>query len=637
VIIALPKGSYVPLVKVRPVRGDELREAAEVCDTRRASVRTNRLAWFSIGAVTAGVVLGSALWLRDRALPPETRPLEFEVELARGDLNLGSDFGSDVTLSPDGSRIVFVVRDRAGQLHLVARGVGVGESTARVLPGTAGSRVPFWSPNGRWVSFWADGKIKKTAVDGGSPVVLADASAFGGASWGEDDYLIAAIGQAVVRVSASPGAPSVIVDLRPHGVYPHWPDVLPGGRHVLITAVGPQGPNAANIEALSLADGTRTVLVKGGTFARYRNGYLVYVNQGTLFAIPFDVDRLSLQGAAVPVLSNISYASTFGFAQLDISRNGTLVYRRSPAHGPRVASWIDRSGHIEPFVAQPGSYLFPRLSPDGGRLAVAMTDGGSMITSVLEPAFERATRLPPVPGSLSGVWTVDGRFLVIASTRGLHWMRADEPSRLHPLTGAPAIQVPWSFSPDGTRLAFYELNSSSAFDLWTIPMRESAGKLSAGEPELFLRTSSFETYPSFSPDGRWIAYGSGEYGVWEIYVRPFPRSDAPEVRISEGGGRISRWLTATRELLYRTDDHRLMVVPYTVKDEAFVAGKPREWTSVRLADTGVISNFDVHADGTRVLALLPADRDEDRRTRNQVSIVLNFNEEVRRRVSQAGN
>ena len=152
--------------------------------------------------------------------------------------------------------------------------------------------------------------------------------------------------------------------------------------------------------------------------------------------------------------------------------------------------------------------------------------------AVLEPAVERATRLPPVPGSLSGVWTVDGRFLVIASTKGLHWMRADEPSRLHPLTGAPAIQVPWSFSPDGTRLAYYELNSSSAFDLWTIPMRESAGKLSAGEPELFLRTSSFETYPSFSPDGRWIAYGSGEYGVWEIYVRPFPRSDAPEVSIS---------------------------------------------------------------------------------------------------------
>lgn len=497
--------------------------------------------------------------------------------------------------------------------------------------------MPFSSPNGRWMGFWADGKIKKTAVDGGSPVALADAVDFGGASWGEDDHLIAAIGQAVVRVAASPGVPSVIVDLRRHGLYPRWPDVLPGGRHVLITTVGPQAPAATNIEALSLTDGTRTALVKGGTFARYRSGYLVYVNQGTLFAIPFDVDRLSTRGAAVPVLSNISYGSTFGFAQLDISRSGTLVYRRSPAQGPRVVSWIDRSGKIEPFLSQPGSYLSPRLSPDGRRLAVAMTEGGAMVTSVLEPAFGRTTRLAPVPGSLSGIWTVDGRFLVIASMKGLHWMRADEPSRLNALTGAAAIQVPWSFSPDGTRLAYYEHNPSSAFDLWTIPISESEGKLWAGEPELFLRTSSFETYPSFSPDGRWVAYGSGEYGVWEIYVRSFPQSDAPEVRVSEGGGRISRWLAGTSELLYRTDDHRLMVVPYTVKNGAFVAGKPREWTSVRLADTGVISNFDVHSDGTRVLALLPADRDEDRRTRNQVSIVLNFNEEVRRRVSQAGN
>jgi hypothetical protein len=635
VLIVVPKGSYVPQFEVRPVPDDESRKAEEVREARRASVRTTRLAWFAIGAVTAGVVLGSARWLRDGALPAETPPLEFEVELARGDLALGSDFGSDVTVSPDGSRIVFVVRNRDGQLHLVTRRVG--ESGARDLPGTEGARVPFPSPNGRWVGFWADGKIKKTALDGGAPVALADAADFGGASWAKDDQLIAAVGHGLLRVDASPGTPSVIVDLRNHGVYPRWPDVLPGGRHVLVTTLGSPGPQATNIEALSLTDGTRTVVVKGGAFARYRNGYLMYVNQGTLFAIPFDVDRVSTLGTAVPVLSDVAYASTFGFAQLDIARSGTLVYRRSPAHAPRVASWIDRSGKIEPLLVQPRSYLSPRLSPDNRRLVAAMMDGGTMITSVFEPAFERMTRLPPVPGSLSGIWTADGRFLVIASRRGLHWMRVEEPVRLTPLTGAASIQVPWSFSPDRTRLAYYEHDASSGFDLWTIPITESDGKLSAGEPELFLRTASFETYPSFSPDGRWVAYGSGEYGGWEVYVRSFPRNDAPAVKVSEGGGRIPRWLTGTRELLYRTDDQRLMVVPYTVTNGAFVPGKPREWTGVRLADTGVINNFDVASDGTRVLALLPSDRDEDRRIRNQVTIVLNFNEEVRRRVSQAGN
>ena len=635
VIVALPKGSYVPQFDYRPVAGERSRDSLEIADARRDVRWRSRLAWFATGAVAAGIVLGAALWLRDPAPLPETSPLAFEVELARGDLALGSDFGSDVTIAPDGRLIVFVVRDGAGQLHLAARGVG--QSIARDLPGTEGARVPFSSPNGRWVGFWADGKIKKTAVDGGSPVTLADAVDFGGASWGEDDQLIAAIGHAVVRTAASPGVPSVIIDLQRHGMYPRWPDVLPGGRHVLITTLGPQGVAPTNIEALSLRDGTRTVLVKGGSFARYRDGYLLYVNQGTLFAMPFDVDRLSTRGAAVPVLSNISHASTFGFAQLDISRGGTLVYRRSPAQGPRVASWIQPSGRIQPFLEKPGSYLFPRLSPDGRRLVMAIGDGGAMTTAVLEPAVGGVTRLAPVPGSLSGIWSVDGRYLVVASMKGLHWMRADEPSRLTPLTDTSAIQVPWSFSPDGARLAYYEHNASSAFDLWTVPITESEGKLTAGAPELFLRTSAVETYPAFSPDGRWVAYGSGEFGVWDIYVRPFPGSDAPAVRVSEGGGRISRWLTGTRELLYRTDDHRLMVVPYTVKNGAFVPGKPREWTPVRLADTGVINNFDVHADGTRVLGLLPVNLDEDRRTRNQVTIVLNFDEEISRRVSQTGN
>jgi eukaryotic-like serine/threonine-protein kinase len=143
----------------------------------------NRAAWFAFGGVAAGVLLGAALWQRSRPLSlPESRPLQFDVELARGDLSLGSDFGSNVALSPDGRRMVFVIRGSGGQLRLMTQGVG--EATARDLPGTEGARVPFSSPNGHWVGFWADGKIKKTAVEGGSPVALADAPAFGGASWG---------------------------------------------------------------------------------------------------------------------------------------------------------------------------------------------------------------------------------------------------------------------------------------------------------------------------------------------------------------------------------------------------------------------------------------------------------------------
>jgi hypothetical protein len=367
------------------------------------------------------------------------------------------------------------------------------------------------------------------------------------------------------------------------------------------------------------------------------------MNQGTLYAIRFDADTLSTDGTAVPVLPNASYEFNFGFAQLDIARDGTLVYRRSVAHTPRVVAWIDQTGHVAPFFNRPDSYLFPRFSPEARKAYLATTDAGvgeagavggsGTTTSILDPAWDRMTRVA-VPRGLSGGFTNDGRYIVIGSMNGLHWARTDDPSRVETLlTGAATIQVPSSFSTDGKYLAYHALNPATAFDLWTVRITESAGRLSADNPELFLRTSSHETYPSFSPDGRWIAYGSGQYGPWEIYVQPFPKTNGQETKVSDGGGRIPRWLNSG-ELVYRTDDHRLMVVPFSEKNGAFVPGKPREWTGARLADTGVVNNFDVHPHGTRVLGLLPADPYVDRHIRNSITVVLNFSDEVRRLTTQ---
>jgi hypothetical protein len=171
----------------------------------------------------------------------------------------------------------------------------------------------------------------------------------------------------------------------------------------LFTAVGPQGPNAANVEALSLADGSRKGLVRGGTYGRYLSRrYLTYVNQGTLFAVPFDADRMEIQPrAAVPVLNDIVYSSTFGFAQLDVSRTGTLIYRRSAAHGELIAAWIDSSGRTEPLLTKPGQYTFPRLSPDGQRLGLAVTESGIASIWVYERQSGQFTRLNSSPAEYS--------------------------------------------------------------------------------------------------------------------------------------------------------------------------------------------------------------------------------------------
>ena len=265
----------------------------------------------------------------------------------------------------------------------------------------------------------------------------------------------------------------------------------------------------------------------------------------------------------------------------------------------------------------------------------ALTESGVTSIWVTDLRNDRTTRLNAGVGEYSPTWSPDGRSLVVGSHKGLHWIDVSSGGQAMPLTTSSTIQVPWSFSADGTRLAYHELSPDSGFDLWTIAIRWTERGPVAGEPELFLRTPAFETFPAFSPDGRWIAYGSGAYGRWDVYVRPFPDAGGGDVRISDSGGRIPYWMPNGRELLYRTDDHRLMVVSYSVKGGSFVAESPRPWTARTFGDTGVLSNFDIDPIGGRVLALMPAAGAGRQQSPNHVTIRLNAADEVRRRLAGA--
>jgi hypothetical protein len=605
VVIVLPKGSYVPQIQVRADSVERASQPAAESTPTRTRTR-DRWVWLIAGVAIGAAAMAPWVLRRPSAARDSGNALQFEVEL-QWDGTLGSDVGTDVVISPDGTRLVFVVRGPDGFTRLATRRLDQDEVFE--LQDTTGARVPFFAPDGAWVGFWAAGSLKKIAIEGGAPVILCDAANLSGASWGDDGNIIAALGSGTLsRVPSSGGQPSVIADFAGESIEPRWPQVLPGSRYVLFTAVGPQGPNTATVSVASLADGTRTPVVQGGTFGRYvADRYVTYVNQGTLFAVPFDHDRIApVSATPTPVLSDLAYSATFGFAQFDISNTGTFVFRRSTGRGQLVPAWIDPSGETRPLRAKPGEYTFPRLSGDARRLAFALTESGVTNIWITDLHDERRVRLNAAAGEYSPTWSHDGRMLVLGSRNGLRSIDATGSSEATPLTTSSAVQVPWSLSPDGTRLAFHELSPQTGFDLWTVAITKTERGLAAGTPEPFLRTPAYETYPTFSPDGRWIAYGSGAYGRWDVYVRPFPDDGRGEVRISESGGRIPFWMPNGRELLYRTDDQRLMVVAYSVKGDSFIPERPRPWTARTLGDTGVLSNFDVDPTGARVLALMPA-------------------------------
>jgi serine/threonine-protein kinase len=629
VVIALAKGSYVPRFERNAPTAEAPPEAVKAGRRAPRLASSPAIAWAcAIGAAAIAVL---AWWPRQPA-GFDRPPTQFEVEL-KSDGVLASDVGTSVVVSPDGSRIAFVSRTGDGRTHLNVR-VLDGADTIR-LAGTEGARGPFFSPDGRWLGFWADAKLKKIATDGGSPVVLCDASDLLGASWGDDDTIIAALGAVgqLSRIPAAGGTPGVTIDLSGTSTAVRWPQFLPGARSVLYTTMTGAGADRANVEVQSATGGDRKVLIQGGTFGRYvRDGYLTYINQGTLYAVRMNLATLSIEGSPVPLLDGVGYSPLFGYAQADVSQNGMLVFRRGSEGQQSVITWIDRAGNSSSLVPTPGRYGWMRLSPDGQRLALTTYESGIASISVYDVKSAEMTRVTTRPGEYTGLtWMPDGK-LAFGGAAGLGWVDSKGSADSVPLMSISTAQTPWSFDVSGARLAYYQRGADTGFDLWTVPVIRTGHGLSPGRPEPFLRTQAFEVYPSFSPDGRWLTYASNESGRWEIYVRRFPDDGTTKVRVSTSGGVVPYWSSNGHELLYRTEGNRVMVVRYKIAGASFTVSEPGPWSELTLADTGVLPNFAVDTSGERVLALMPAPQHPPQAP-DHVTVILNFDEQLRRRAA----
>jgi hypothetical protein len=250
-------------------------------------------------------------------------------------------------------------------------------------------------------------------------------------------------------------------------------------------------------------------------------------------------------------------------------------------------------------------------------------------------AFERGIRTRLTTGKLAyPVWTPDSLFLVFQGLGGMFWTRADGAGKPQPLMRSKAVQLPFAFSPSPMQLAYSEMIPGAGCDIRTVPVDERSGQLRVADPQVFLKTVVGLTYPAFSPDGRWLAFADAEGGRYEVYVRAFP-DNGTQVQISNAGGISPKWSRNGHELFYRTEEQRIMVANYTVKDGSFQPEKSRVWFAKQLANTGLGTNFDLAPDGKRVVAVMPAEGPEPQATKSHVLLMVNFFDEVRRRMGGA--
>ena len=581
-----------------------------------------------------------------------------DLPLIRTDVNLGDDialagpvqFVTNFVISPDATRIAYIARSTAGgPFKLYTRRLD--QPNAIELPGTENPRGPFFSPDGRWLGFASGSarKLYKISVDGGAVVPLMDLTGgFQGASWGEGSkgesvIVVAQGGKPLVRIADNGGGqPVSLGPFAPGEIIQVSPRLLPGGKGVLFAGNtgnegGPSDPDRGSIEVISLLDHQRKTILKGAASPRYvasrgGAGHLLYTFKGAVYAVPFDPDKLETNGSAIPILSDAQISPTTR-AKYDVSLTGTLIYQKgSGTAGDGALStiqWIDPSGKMEPLLAKSGTYDSVRVSPDGIRLALAVREGAKQDIQVLEWKSGRTTSLTFGGAAYADPsWTPDSQSVIFdASDGNLYSARADgsgQPQVL--LKGeATAPRIPWSFSPDGKRLAFMQ-RVDGTYQLWILPISQEGAVLRAGMPEQFLKSTATDVMPQFSPDGKWLAYRSNVSGADQIYVRPASGQGGQWI-VSTQAATAPLWSRNGQDLLYATADGPVMAVHYLAKGDTFVADKPRVWMTKYTGGA-----HDVSSDGKRLAAIVPEHAAAVPQVEHEVVFLQNFFDELRRKV-----
>ena len=525
-------------------------------------------------------------------------------------------------ITPDGSAVAYWGgAGRESQIYLYT----LADGASRAVPQTERALEPFFSPDGKWIGFSQDNRIKKIAISGGPPVTICEATQTTAASWGADDWIVFSGPDGLSRVPASGGAPTSLTTLASGERSHTMPQVLPGGKAVIFTALSNTATmDDATIVAVAIETGERTQLVKGGASARYsRTGHLVYVRNSDLVAVPFDLDRMRVTGTPFLAVPAVRVTPLYLIGQFDLATDGTLAYM--PGGGSelqRTLVWIDRKGMLTPIPAPPRPYMHPSLLPDERGVIIEIEDTPHNIShyDLVTGALSRLTR---DSANHRAVLSPDGRVMAFSSDRTVPRSLfrqaidgSDAPEHLSQGAGAQNVT---SWSLDGRWLAFNELDPKTKDDIWVLPLHGDR------KAKPFLQTTASEQSAVFSPDGRWIAYSSDESGRREVMVAAFPAGLRKQV--STSGGEMPMFSHDGRELFYRFGD-RIMAAPFV--SQPLSVGAPRVAfevppTAVRV-NTG-LPNYAVNRKGDAVLAVRNVDQNDGPR---QIQVVVNWFDVLRR-------
>jgi serine/threonine-protein kinase len=592
--------------------------------TKKLGARWRLAVLWATSTVFLAAITGFITWnLKSTPPRPVTRTV---ITLPRGQKLAGLDQAA-LALSPDGNQLAYVAM-QSGIQQIYLRSMDTLE--ARPVPGTEGATNPFFSPDGQWLGFFAGLKLKKTSLSGGAAVSLSDAAQSFGASWGSLGIVAFAPLQASVvqQISEAGGAPQPLTHLEKGEVSHRRPEFLSGGKALLFSsAPNTFNWNTARIVAQSVSTGERRILIQAATHPHYSSsGHLLFVQGGNLMAVPFDPQHLTVTGAAVPVVEGLLHSTTSGTAQYSVSTSGTLAYIPGVSHADeRSLVWVNRRGEEQALNAPSRPYVFPKISPDGKQVGLAITGQETQLW-LYDLSRETLTRLT-FDGTLNlnTIWTPDGKSIVFQSNKdgppNIYWQRADGSGGLERLTTSDFVHFPVSMSPDGQLLAYGEINPTTGYDLWILRLKDR-------QAMPFLRTPFTESVPQFSPDGHWLAYISNESGRYEVYVQPYP-GPGGKWQISTDGGTEPIWNPTGRELFYR-DGSKMMSVEVSTQS-GLTTGKPRMlFEGPYQPSPATTPNYAVSPDGQRFLMLKFVGTPEE--APMQINVVLNWFEELKRRV-----